>query len=259
MTATICSNGTFSVTPANGTNGLIPTGTTYSWSVPTMTSGLSGGASETNKAAISGTLINSSNTAQTATYTVTPKSGGCTGANFTVTVTVNPKPVMTSPNSAIICSGEKLNIPLTADPSSSFRWVATNNVNITGESTNTQFSSTINNTLTNTSSVVQTVNYTVIPTATSGGCTGNAQTVTITVNALPILYSVTGGGSYCIGSGGLPIGLSGSQAGVNYQLYRGAVITSYSIHYTKLYEASSAACRNPCDPPGRRRPPPAQT
>ncbi len=33
-------------------------------------------------------------------------------------------------------------------------------------------------------------------------------------------YTVTGGGSYCSGTPGLPIGLSGSQSGVKYQLWR---------------------------------------
>ncbi|MCD6010653.1 MAG: surface protein [Flavipsychrobacter sp.] len=44
---------------------------------------------------------------------------------------------------------------------------------------------------------------------------------TITVNPLPTPYIVTGGGNYCAGGSGLHIGLSGSQNGVNYQLYNG--------------------------------------
>ncbi len=34
----------------------------------------------------------------------------------------------------------------------------------------------------------------------------------------PVVFSMTGGGNYCTG-GGLPVGLSGSETGVNYQLY----------------------------------------
>ena len=45
--------------------------------------------------------------------------------------------------------------------------------------------------------------------------------VTVTVNPLPTAYQVTGGGEYCIGDIGVPIGLNNSQTGVNYQLYRG--------------------------------------
>ena len=49
--------------------------------------------------------------------------------------------------------------------------------------------------------------------------TGYSQTgVQIRINPSPTLYSVTGGGSYCAGVAGLPIGLSGSEIGVHYQL-----------------------------------------
>ena len=38
----------------------------------------------------------------------------------------------------------------------------------------------------------------------------------------PASFTVTGGGSYCEGGAGLPVGLAGSEAGVTYTLYRGA-------------------------------------
>jgi hypothetical protein len=44
-----------------------------------------------------------------------------------------------------------------------------------------------------------------------------------TVYALPIIYNVTGGGSYCSGGSGLSVTLSGSETGVNYQVYLGGV------------------------------------
>lgn len=49
---------------------------------------------------------------------------------------------------------------------------------------------------------------------------------TITVNALPMVYNVTGTGSYCEGSAGLPVGLSNSQIGVYYNLYSGAYLVN---------------------------------
>ena len=59
---------------------------------------------------------------------------------------------------------------------------------------------------------------------TANGCNGpSAMRIrSVVVNPLPSLFTVTGGGSYCNGSGGLPVGLSGSEVGVNYQLKRGA-------------------------------------
>ena len=90
MTSTICSGSAFTSAPANGTDGVVPSGTTYTWAAPAVTGGISGGAPGTNASNISGTLVNAGSTPGTATYTVTPASGSCTGATFTVTVTVNP-------------------------------------------------------------------------------------------------------------------------------------------------------------------------
>ena len=45
QTASVCSSGTFTVTPAdNPPITIAPVGTTYNWSVPTVTGGLIGGA-----------------------------------------------------------------------------------------------------------------------------------------------------------------------------------------------------------------------
>jgi gliding motility-associated-like protein len=62
---------------------------------------------------------------------------------------------------------------------------------------------------------------TVITNTNSGGCTSS---LTVTVNALPALVSVTppGASTYCAGGTGVNIGLSTSESGTNYQLYNGA-------------------------------------
>jgi gliding motility-associated-like protein len=91
-------------------------------------------------------------------------------------------PFMTSVNSTTICSGQSVGLALTANVPSTFTWVATANPNVTGESTTNQTGSTINNTLVNTTSVPQTVIYTVTPTATATGCPGTPQTVSVLVN-----------------------------------------------------------------------------
>ena len=92
LTATVCSKATFTVTPLNVFNGIVPAGTTYSWAVPIVTGGITGGATGSGSAVISGTLTNPTTLVQTATYSVTPLSGSCAGALFNVTVTVNPLP-----------------------------------------------------------------------------------------------------------------------------------------------------------------------
>jgi hypothetical protein len=57
--------------------------------------------------------------------------------------------------------------------------------------------------------------------------TGCMATRVISVQPLPNVYNVTGGGNYCSGGSGLHINLSGSQAGVSYALYRGATAAGY--------------------------------
>ena len=61
--------------------------------------------------------------------------------------------------------------------------------------------------------------YTVVGTNPSAGCTSTMSgTAIVTINPLPALFNVTGGGSFCLGGIGTPIGLSGSQSGVTYAL-----------------------------------------
>jgi hypothetical protein len=43
-------------------------------------------------------------------------------------------------------------------------------------------------------------------------------TVTVSINPLPNIFTITGGGAYCSGGTGVGIGLGGSQIGVNYSL-----------------------------------------
>jgi len=64
--------------------------------------------------------------------------------------------------------------------------------------------------------------YTVTATNTTTNCTSNMSgSAVITITTLPTPYSVNGGGAYCTGGTGVPVGLSGSVSGVNYQLYNG--------------------------------------
>ncbi len=60
------------------------------------------------------------------------------------------------------------------------------------------------------------------------GCSGN-DTNTITVNPLPLVYAVSGNGSYCPGSAGLTVSLSGSQLNINYQLYKNGTSFGSSV------------------------------
>ena len=62
--------------------------------------------------------------------------------------------------------------------------------------------------------------YTVSATNAVTGCMQNMfGSASVSVNPLPAVFNVTGGGSYCIGGAGVDVGLDGSIAGVSYQLY----------------------------------------
>lgn len=106
MSEVACSGQVFSITPVNGANGVVPAGTTYSWSAPSG-SGFSGGAAS-NGASISGTLFNAGSAPVTANYVVTAQLGTlpnvCSGA-FNVSVTVNPSPTATVSSNSPICIG----------------------------------------------------------------------------------------------------------------------------------------------------------
>ena len=197
MTTTALCGGNFTVTPANGTNGVIPTGTTYSWSAPTVTGGMTGGASGSGSSTISGTITNPTNTTQTATYTVTPISGitgSCPGNTFTVTVTVNPAPAITAMTLSA-CSGGGF----TATPVNGTNGIVPNGTTyswsapaVTGGVTggvSGSSASTISGTLTNPTNTSQTATYTVSP--LSGSCSGNTFTVTVTVNPMPNITAMS--------------------------------------------------------------------
>ena len=68
--------------------------------------------------------------------------------------------------------------------------------------------------------------YTVATTV--AGCTSSGNT-TVTVSAIPTVYSVTGGGPFCAGGAGSDVGLMNSDLGVDYQLYNGAATVGAPI------------------------------
>ena len=195
-----CSGNAFSFTPAHGTNGnIIPANTTYAWSAPTVTGGLTGGASASSQTGFSGNLSNPTNTQKTATYTVTPTSpiGSCVGDNFTILVNINAKPTIAA-KTQTICSGDAFSItPSNAGneivpANTTYTWSIVDNTNITGESNNNTPANNISQTLTNNTNTVQTVVYTVTPVSGDvGNCPGTPFTITVTINPKPSISAKT--------------------------------------------------------------------
>lgn len=99
--AVLCSSTAFTVAPDNLSGDIVPVGTTYTWTTPVInpSNAVNGALAVTiPQNNISQTLINTTNSPATVSYTVTPASGTCVGTNFTIVVTVNPS---ISPNSII--------------------------------------------------------------------------------------------------------------------------------------------------------------
>lgn len=83
----------FNINPKTVNDDIVPIGTTYTWSTPVLTpaSSITGATSQsTSQLSVSQTLTNVTHGIATVTYTVTPTSGVCKGADFKVVVTVNP-------------------------------------------------------------------------------------------------------------------------------------------------------------------------
>ncbi|RXR21632.1 PKD-like domain-containing protein [Flavobacterium stagni] len=145
---TICSGNSFSVTPAASGSSIVPVGTTYTWSTPSFipTGAILGAAAETSpQSMISQNLINTTTSPVDVVYTVTPISGTCVGANFTVTVTVNPA---ISPNEIVtnnVCFGVNTasittnvtgGIPFTTGSPYQYNWTGPNGFSATSASIN---------------------------------------------------------------------------------------------------------------------------
>ena len=192
INTTTCSGSQFTVSPTDGSGNIVPLGTLYSWSAPSV-AGITGTASGTDATNISGTLTNTTSSAIDVSYTVTPKSsvilGSCVGTSFTVTIKVYPKPNIASSINTTACSGSQFTVSPTDGsgnivPSGTlYSWSAPSVAGITGTASGTD-ATNISGTLTNTTNESINVVYTVTPTSSAslGSCVGANFTVTIRVN-----------------------------------------------------------------------------
>ena len=139
---------------------------------------------------------NTSNAPVNVVYSIVPVGvNGCSGDTYTMTITINPEPVLASLNTTR-CSDEALGFSLNTAAGS----VAAANYSITAINANGLTASAgspapgpslpanviANDAWTNTTSGPVDVVYTVVPVSASG-CQGNAQTVTITIDPEPVL------------------------------------------------------------------------
>ena len=143
---------------ANFTSTTVP-GTVYSWTGPNgFTSSLQN------------PVIPVTNATQSGTYTLTGSIGGCAGPSSTVSLTVQPLPVVTiAPVNPTICQNGS--IVLTASGATNYSWTPSATL-----SSGTGSSVTASPTVTTVYNVV----------GTTGTCSGSAN-ITVTVNSLPVV------------------------------------------------------------------------
>lgn len=218
--AAICSGGSINYIPASGGVNFIPSNTLYKWTIGSITPSGSviGAVAQTlPTASISQVLTNISSVPATVVYNVTPVSGNCEGASFSVTVVVNPRPKIQDLN-LVICSGETFTAILPNNPPTSiipsttlYTWpnpVSTGSNAITGGAAQPSGSAVISQTLTNTTATQQTLRYVVTPLA--GSCTGPDFQVILVVNPQPNISpkkdTICSGESFIMQPADAPIG-----------------------------------------------------
>ena len=175
---TICSGNTTSIALTSN-----PNGSTFTW-VAANTSGTVTGWSSVSSGSptsITQTLTLTSGSFGIVNYTVqATTSTGCKSKGTVVPVKINPTPVISGvPNTALICSGSVLNIPLSSTPSgSTFSWIVSPvSGSVTGASGSS--GSTINQTLSGNGFV----KYSVTPNL--GSCPGTPYDITVQVKPQP--------------------------------------------------------------------------
>ncbi len=193
---------------------------TYSWTVTSILGTVTGVTnSQTGSGDLSNTFFgpgvikNISGSIATVTFSVVPLSTSgllCAGAPpQTVTLTVNPEPVMTSPITTTICSGGTPSLVFGASVASTFGWKVTSTTGtltgvINGQTGNGDLSATFAgaSSIGNTSGLQGTVTFSVIPTASTGtNCSGAPQIVTLFIDPKP---QMTSSNADAICSGGTP-------------------------------------------------------
>ena len=165
-------------------------GVTFEWSAADNPNVAGETTSTSTAGAITDVLTNVTSMPQIVVYTVTPtSSSSCIGDPFDIEVTVNPEPVGSN-LVTMTCSDVALNVDLSNQLTNNltgvtFMWMATDNPNVTGETTTPSTANSISDNLNNVSGSDQMVTYTITP-SSAEGCEGDPFMVTVTVKSEPV-------------------------------------------------------------------------
>ncbi len=175
-------------------------GTSYNWTNSNTGIGLVASGSNTVNAFNAtnpGTSAISGNVNITPIFTFQGQS--CNGPVGTYSITVNPTPYVNALNDTVICNNQNAAVNITTNIPANITWFATQNTNVNGELTTVQTNTLINDLLSNTSSVPQSVTYTITPT-TLAGCVGPDSFVVVQVQP-DVLLNIPQNLEICSGAG----------------------------------------------------------
>ncbi|MFN8318494.1 MAG: PKD-like domain-containing protein [Saprospiraceae bacterium] len=223
----VCSDVNFSFNLQSYIDNMVPSNFSYTANYGAATGGAYNPGPGTS-ATLSETLTNITNAVVNVVYTISTfnAASGCQGSTFTLTVPINPEPVV-GPQSTTVCS-DVANGLILADDVDGPSAVTYNITNITTNgltasagmpATGTGFANNViaDDAWTNTTDAPVNVIYTVVP-VSGAGCLGNPFTVTITVNPEPVVANQTVG----------PI-CSDVAFGVNYNGDPGLGVLTYNL------------------------------
>ncbi len=186
-------------------------GNTYVWSVTPATTIAAGGNTDDNLIVLDfpnpGDYV-----LQVQEFTSTPQI--CGGPIRTLAIKVYNTPVTDPGADRIVCAGEPTTLggsPTATGGSGSFSYLWAPSLGLDDP---TAANPVATPTATRT--------YTLYVTDNVSGCAPVIKTVTVTVNPMPTLYTVTGTETYCFGPSGATLTLTGSQNTINYTLYKNA-------------------------------------
>jgi len=193
-----------------------PAGAVFAWTNSNQTIGLIGNGS----GSISGwqAPVNVSGGAFVGTISVNGTLNGCSGANMSFTVTVNPTPVLTlNPQAQTLCSGTTASVLCTSNVgNTTLTWIQSS-INVSGASngngTSVNGVYTLSQALQSTTNAAGSVSYSITPSALS--CVGNSEQALVTVNPIPVASVNPGVQSICSGTSTSLI-LSGNMPGITY-------------------------------------------
>lgn len=200
---TVCNNINFTAINPSGN----VAGTVYNWANTNTAIGLAASGNG-NIAAFAGT--NTGVAGISGTVTVTPDFNGCIGTPETFTLTVNPIPVVDPITNQTYCNTDNVSTTNVTSPviGTSFAWVNSDpSIGLAANGSGNISAYTATNTGSNS------ITSTITLTPSANGCTGPANSFTVTVNPTPLADLVTDA-SFCNGENSPATTLSGNVSGL---------------------------------------------